>query len=469
MRISKKTALAAAALLLFCANGWADTVSLPLTDDSWTDGNYPAANMGKNENLFVHNYGPKYTFVRFDAASISAQTVNNAALTLYLNDIKRSGTISVHAITSSWNEASVTWNTQPLAEGAAAAVVNLTTSDEGSVISFDVTDIVQRWANGDLPDAGFLLVTANPIRAFFDAKEKSGGTQPTLEVDIDPPGPPVFDGEAIVLDLSNHDNCEIDEPGYYVLDRSWLFSGDDGYIPNGNCYGGGGVHITTGPVTLDLRGFAIRSGDSWGSYTPVLSIDTESRVTLRNGELGSIHVAIEDSLGSDTGSITLDGIRAGGGVLLGNRTVTVTGGRFSSMFKPSLQIGADSRVTGADFRCQETPCLSARGSSLVRDCTFSAQSTGAPVVSIWGDATIFEGNVFEDWISITGNDNVVARNISEIGYFEVDGTRNVIENNIGPGITFVDSGNFFGDNRAKLPGGFSGTDGNVDWGGNVTY
>ena len=114
----------------------------------------------------------------------------------------------------------------------------------------------------------------------------------------------------------------------------------------------------------------------------------------------------------------------------------------------------------------------AQGSSLIRDCTFSAENPyGAPAISVNGDGTIVEGNVLDGWVAITGNNNVVARNFSNGGdpYIEVNGTGNILEGNIGPGIVFEAPGNFYGNNRVALPGGFTGTDGNVDWGGNVSY
>ena len=466
MRFRKQTILAAITLLLIGAHGWADTNSLPLTDDAHINGNAPDLNVGANADLFVHNYGPKHTLVRFDAASIAGLAVNDATLMLYLDSIARSGTISVHAITSSWDESSVTWNNQPPAETAEVAVVSLGTADEASVISIDVTGVVERWADGSLADGGFIIQTSDGIKAYFDAKEKTGGIPATLEVDT---GPPAFTGEATVLDLSNPDNCVIDEPGYYVLDRTWLLApgGVEGE-PNARC---GPVHITVGDVTLDLRGFAIQTGFEWGAYEPVLWIDTEYRVTLRNGGFSGVFVAIEASVASDRYGVTLDNIRAGGAVLLRDRFVTVTGGSFFGSNDPALWIGAGSRVERARFSCiGGEGCIYGGGSSLIRDCTFDAENPyGAPAIIV-GDDSIIEGNILDGWIGV-GNRNVVARNVSSGGdpYIEVSGTGNILDGNIGPGIVFETTGNFYGNNRVALPGVITGTDGNVDWGGNVSY
>jgi hypothetical protein len=314
---------------LLCASGaWADTVELPLTDDAWIDGYNPTWNYGDAGEILVTKWGPRYGLVRFDAASLAGQDISEATLTLYLSSLYQSGTFSVYPINSAWSEGSVTWASQPPAEAVATAIVDLTTADAGGLVTIDVTAAVQRWADGSLADAGFLIMTSNGVRAFFDAKEMTGGNRATLVVNT---GAPAYTGEAIVLDLSDPDNCKIDEPGYYVLDRSWNFSDHSDTGPA--C---GPIQISaSGGVTLDLRGFTIESGNTWGSYGAVLMIDTEHGVTLRNGVLRGIFVAIEDRVGSDRHLVTLDGIRAGGAVLLGDRHVTVTGGRFSSRFEPS--------------------------------------------------------------------------------------------------------------------------------------
>lgn len=161
----------------------ANSVYLPLTDDAYINGNSPNADFGARGVLFVHDYGPKQSLVRFDASSVAGQNVSRATLRLYLNDIRSSGVMTVHAITSSWSESTVTWNNQPPYEIQETAIVNLSTGDEDSVIEIDVTSTVIRWANGSLSDSGFLLVTSDGIRAYFDANERTGGTPPSLEVD----------------------------------------------------------------------------------------------------------------------------------------------------------------------------------------------------------------------------------------------------------------------------------------------
>jgi hypothetical protein len=123
------------------------------------------------------------------------------------------------------------------------------------------------------------------------------------------------------------------------------------------------------------------------------------------------------------------------------------------------------------LECVAEVCVIAHGSSLIRDCAFAVGEPGAPAIAVYGDGTIVEGNILDSWIYIGGNHNLVARNLSGSGnsYIEVNGTGNVLDGNIGPGIDFKASGNFYGNNRVALPSGITGTAGNVDWGGNVSY
>jgi hypothetical protein len=445
---------------LLTSPAWADTTSLPLTDDAWINANNPGTNFGLDADIFVHSWGPKEGLVRFDAATISGQTVTSATLELYLGSIAASGEISIHAITSSWNETTVTWNNRPPAEAVATAIVSMTTSDAGSTVTIDVTAAVQRWADGSLADAGFLIVTSDSIKAFFDARERAGGVPATLIVESEGGTvPPPDDGKAIVLDLHDPDACNIDEPGYYVLDRNWSVIPRDGYA-EAAC---GTLRVASEGVILDLNGFAF-----YVYYGIPLRIETTAGVTVRNGHLDTDEfVAIENP--GEGGTVIFDQVRVGGAVDLRNRPVTVTGGSYGASLDAALSVGPGSRIEGARFSCNEDVCLSVRDDSIVRDCTMRAVYL-APTIALRGDNTIIAGNHIDGWMVLNGNDNVIARNFATEGTrIEINGARNVLDGNIGMSIVFNSTGNFFGNNRVALPGGFSGTDGNVDWGGNVSF
>ena len=194
-------------LLLSASFAWAGTINLPLTDDAFIKGNDPDTNLGDRVNLYVHNYGPKYTLVRFDAASIAGLDVADATLVLWLKSNYRGGEMSVHAITSSWNEATITWNNKPPAEAEATAVAEIYDNYgfRTRFIEIDVTTAVQRWADGSLADAGFLIVTSDAIKAGFESKERPDGTPAVLIVSTGEGAPivtrvSVLDGSIILGD-----------------------------------------------------------------------------------------------------------------------------------------------------------------------------------------------------------------------------------------------------------------------------
>lgn len=449
-------------LSALCSAAHAADIQLPLTDDAWINGNAPNTSFGTATTLTIHNYGPKQALARFDASTIAGKTVTQATLKVFLRTIDAAGQLTVYPIVSSWKEGTVTWALQPPTEATAAASLALTTGMKGSVISIDVTSVVQRWADGTLADAGFLLTTVNPIKASIDSKEYVSGDPATLAVSTS--SAPFEPSRAIVLDLSNAENCAIDAPGYYMLDRTWRLSPSGGVEPNAAC--GTAIQITSGGVTLDLRGFAIEGGSAWGNYNPVLSIDTSSAVTLKDGTLRGVFVAIGTTVGGST--VTLENIRTGGGVLLGSRSVTAIGGSYSASFEPALQAGAGSNVARAAFDCTDTHCLGLKGLSRISDCAFNVSSVGPPAISLIGNESIVEGNIFGE-IAIEGNGNIVAGNFAKAGagLIAVNGAYNIIERNIGLSIAFATPGNFYGNNRTG--GNFTGTDGNVDWGGNIIY
>jgi len=494
MEFRRKSGLAAASLLLFCASGWADTISLPLTDDAFILGVRPTTNYGTWDDIFVTSYGPKQGLVRFDAASIAGQEVNSATLKLYLNEIAAGGTISIHAITSSWSESTVNWDNQPPAEATATAVVELATADEGSAISIDVTDVVERWADGNLADGGFLIVTSDGIKAYFDTKEMAGGVPATLTVDT---GPAVSDGRAIVLDFTVSDNCTIDEPGYYILDRSWDFSapGPTHACPENQ------VTIETDGVVLDLRGYSLKNED-----IAAIILTGNYRVTIRNGSLDSLFQwAI---LGDTGGEVLLENMQIVGNVQTGGGSVlnsSITNTNYS--WPRALRVLGCATTESCIYRYSTFTCRGAP-SHCVAISTGAAgefrnnriSSNGGGLEFSGADAGIVTNNVIElrdfpervtnpnQGIVVVASRTTVAHNIliNNSGDEGVgEGIRifggptaafseNIVEGNIVRGawlgLFFNDStGNFFGNNRISATIPFQDTEGQTDWGGNVSF
>lgn len=195
-------------LILFSALTWAETISLPLWDDSWIREGQPDKNYGDYTRMRINISGGQQTLIRFDSAAISGQPISRATLRLHVASITNDGDISIYAITSPWSETNVTWNLRPVTETYAAAMVRISSFDPAfPMLSVDVTDVVQRWADGSLPDAGLLIRTSSITRAYFITKEGAefGGSAAELEVQTGPPASmvdriPVLEGYKVLGD-----------------------------------------------------------------------------------------------------------------------------------------------------------------------------------------------------------------------------------------------------------------------------
>jgi hypothetical protein len=428
-----------------------------------------------------------YALVRFDPAAIAGQSIGKATLNLYPRSILGPGNISVHPILSSWNEETVTWALQPPSEATAAANFDVTTAMAGSTITVDVTNVVQRWANGTLAHAGLLLKSPTAKKAYFDSKERSGGFAARLIVTTQggPPSPRI-------LDLSTADGCVIDEPGEYVLDRDWYYTpptANSDEEPNARC---GSVSIRSDGVSLDMRGFKLDGGHYWQGDSPIVTIDTPASVTLMNGTIRGDDVSIRATVPASQPwvSIGLSKMGCHGGVELGNRRVSVDGGSFSSGSGGynALTVGSGSNVRYARFSCYESACFYTQGSR-VEFVQNEVTGDSAPGVVISGANALVAENVIRvpeapaGAILVGGTGNILARNyVSDTGEegsgtgilgIRVEGTGNVLDGNIvihmGTGIWFSQTGNFFGSNRVSAQTAFMGTDGQTDWGGNVGF
>jgi hypothetical protein len=152
-----------------CLQTTADIITFYPTDDTMIAMKAPDHNYGSSESMTVRNrYGheghPDYwerdLLVRFDLSSIPPDTpVSSAVLHLYYHkwwDNDPAGrSLTCYRATSDWDEATVTWNTQPTraSDPSAAALVP---HQPGTWMTWDLTDDVQAFIDDpelhSLPD-----------------------------------------------------------------------------------------------------------------------------------------------------------------------------------------------------------------------------------------------------------------------------------------------------------------------------
>jgi hypothetical protein len=166
----------------------ASAVEATLVADAHVNSARPTANSGAISNL---NVGAGYTaLLQFDLSGLPAGTtasqVSRAVLRLYCNRADAPGLVSVHPVTASWGEYSVTYATLPTLD---AAIQVFQVSQAGSYVSVDVTALVQGWIGGPSTNNGIGL-TAGSATVQFDSKENDlTGHSPMLDVVLVSQGP----------------------------------------------------------------------------------------------------------------------------------------------------------------------------------------------------------------------------------------------------------------------------------------
>lgn len=129
-------------------------VSTLVRDFTWGDRGFEATreNSGKN-GAFVTTRG----FLQFDLSSIpQGSFVNWARLTLFTEGAGGPGDFLIRRVTSSWDPAKVTWNTQP--STALRATIRLPLSiAENNLKNLNVTNLVQNMVDSPATSFGFAL------------------------------------------------------------------------------------------------------------------------------------------------------------------------------------------------------------------------------------------------------------------------------------------------------------------------
>lgn len=120
-------------------------------------------------------------------------TITSATLSVYVHQY--SGfPVTVHRITSDWDENTVTWSN--FGNNFDPTVIGSFTPTVAGWVSIDVTDLVEDWFTGALPNYGFLLMQsemapADTTNVGFRSSENVEVTRrPKLEICYDQPGSP---------------------------------------------------------------------------------------------------------------------------------------------------------------------------------------------------------------------------------------------------------------------------------------
>ena len=484
-----------AVLLLAPALAFGQGIQLPLTDDAWVNGNNTTTNFGDQTTVFVHNFGPKEGLIKFDTSSIAGQNVTSATLKLFIASIRTEGQLSLYAVNGDWTEDTVTWANQPGFGDMLAGIV-LNPGNAGSTVELPLDLVVSQWADGSRPNFGIQLVTTAGIRTFIGAKE--GGMGAILEVQTDggppdppdPPDPPAPPVGATVLDFTDPDACNIDQPGHYLIDRDWdLFLPDICRASNPPATTGAErceeatrsiIHISANGVTIDLGGFTLDAVDPQipdvPELPPIIRLTGRGAI-IRNGELANNGLSI---CAVDADFARVESIR-GSAAKTGSKSTVSNNSLFEVEQNCALVPGPGSWVMRNTLSASSlAPALCASSDTEIRFNRL-LNTTTFQIADLSGDNNTFTSNFVEGSILVTGNSNTVADNIiqpegpgSSLTGLRINGRDNVADGNIisnvRTGFWFDADDNFFGDNRinAETPIQLNGTT-QIDWGGNVEF
>jgi Collagen triple helix repeat (20 copies)/Chaperone of endosialidase len=200
-------------LLIFPLLAGSAHAQSPLTDDANTSTTPRTmdSNFGTKATLLVSPSGNVYLKFKL-SATLPAQTpgasVERATLKLYMANISVAGRLDVYAVSSAWDEETITGRNAPPLGNLLATTPEIGLDRRGKFLVVDVTTLVQQWLGDDglgtngLPNNGLAIlahpadVTSSEVASItFDSKENSQTShEPQLNIQLSgpagPPGPP---------------------------------------------------------------------------------------------------------------------------------------------------------------------------------------------------------------------------------------------------------------------------------------
>ena len=130
--------------------------------DTYVNDSSPTTCYGSSVELYVGNNPAQaregISYVYKNLENLNGMTITSATLYFYVERYSEWTTkdIEIGRVTSSWNDSTTSWNTQPTASYSDGIVVELADTDTGWQ-SVDVTTIVQYWLNQTYTNYGLSL------------------------------------------------------------------------------------------------------------------------------------------------------------------------------------------------------------------------------------------------------------------------------------------------------------------------
>ena len=157
--------------------------NLSADQDAWIRSDQPTNNKGGDSSLHIKDSQVEQPLYRFDLSSLPAGAqINFAVASFYVSSEHPEGPVTVHRITTGWNEADATWDSisGSVDSGVLATIPAQPAKDVR--VQVNITGQVQAWVNGQ-PNNGILLASSAPgIHAQYVSREGAAGEHPRLDV-----------------------------------------------------------------------------------------------------------------------------------------------------------------------------------------------------------------------------------------------------------------------------------------------
>ena len=161
----------------FCSGGkCGGTVSLSGSEinDTWVNDGSKGTNYGNEDALEVDGDDVKRILVKptnLSAKVPPGSTIINAELELQCFNV--GGEVTVHRVTTFWDENTVDWNDQPSHDGT--STYGFTPSSNG-LYTLPITSIVQAWSGGAQPDGIMLKSDSTAAGGGSDYRSREHGS-----------------------------------------------------------------------------------------------------------------------------------------------------------------------------------------------------------------------------------------------------------------------------------------------------
>lgn len=174
-------------LALLCAVRSAAAISLPVTEDSFSDGGKLSSAAGKAGSLSVSTRA--IAFLRFHLPpGVAGRDIESARLRLFVTRLATPSSLQIRSVASNWSE-DVMGPSPTISDSAAVEPELLRVTRSKQFVFFDITSLVRAWL--DTPDKEHgLAVISKDGKLVLGSKEGSGSGYPAeIELDLLPASP----------------------------------------------------------------------------------------------------------------------------------------------------------------------------------------------------------------------------------------------------------------------------------------